>query len=154
MTKPTWDIGDRHSGKTTRLIEKAYDENLYIITPNINCAQSIHVLAERMGKHIMYPITLGELPMKLFGNPYCMTHQGVLVDDVEVILEMLIGMPVLGATACGKVLSPDSSMEETEDVSTQNGIFKCKACGCTVEEDGVDYGMVNYCPDCGKWVSR
>lgn len=45
-------------------------------------------------------------------------------------------------------------IEETEDVSTQNGIFKCKACGCTVEEDGVDYGMVNYCPDCGKWVSR
>jgi hypothetical protein len=29
-----------------------------------------------------------------------------------------------------------------------------KAYECTVEEDGVDYGLINYCPDCGKRVKE
>ena len=43
---------------------------------------------------------------------------------------------------------------ECEDVSTKNGIFECSECGCIVKEDGVDWGEVNYCPDCGKAVKR
>ena len=43
---------------------------------------------------------------------------------------------------------------ECEDVSTKNGIFKCSECGCTVEEDGVDWGEIHYCPDCGRLVER
>lgn len=43
---------------------------------------------------------------------------------------------------------------ECEDVSTKNGIFKCSECGCTVEEDGVDWGEINCCPDCMKRVKR
>ena len=39
-----------------------------------------------------------------------------------------------------------------EDVSTDNGIFKCSECLCKVEEDGVDFGCINFCPDCGKAV--
>ena len=44
--------------------------------------------------------------------------------------------------------------EKTEDVSTIYGLFECRECGCKVEEDGVDYGCVNYCPDCGREVER
>ena len=43
---------------------------------------------------------------------------------------------------------------ECEDISTTHGIFKCSNCLCTVKEDGVDYGGINYCPDCGKVVKR
>ena len=43
---------------------------------------------------------------------------------------------------------------ECEDVSTKNGIFKCSECGCTVEEDGVDWGYIQFCPDCGRAVKR
>lgn len=44
--------------------------------------------------------------------------------------------------------------EECDDVSTKNGIFECSECGCTVKEDGIDWGEINYCPDCGKAVKR
>jgi len=43
---------------------------------------------------------------------------------------------------------------ECEDISTTEGIFKCSNCLCTVEEIAVDYGGINYCPDCGKAVKR
>ena len=39
-----------------------------------------------------------------------------------------------------------------EDVSVKDGVWKCSECGCTVEEEGVDWGCINYCPDCGKGV--
>lgn len=44
--------------------------------------------------------------------------------------------------------------ETCEDVSTTHGVFKCSECGCTVDEEGVDWGGVNHCPDCGKRVER
>ena len=51
----------------------------------------------------------------------------------------------------GVVYVPEGGVE-CEDVSIKNGIFKCSECGCTVEEDGVDWGEIHYCPDCGKRV--
>lgn len=43
--------------------------------------------------------------------------------------------------------------EACEDISDKNGIFKCSKCDCTVEEDAVDWGTINYCPDCGSPVN-
>lgn len=101
----TWDIGDRCNGKTTRLIQRAGAENLYIIVSNRTRALHIAKMARDMGIDILFPITLQELPFKMRGNAYCMTHDGVLVDDVEDILSQIIGMPAIGAAAHGKVVS-------------------------------------------------
>ena len=49
---------------------------------------------------------------------------------------------------------PTLERGECEDISTVHGIFKCSECFCTVEEDAVDFGLVNYCPDCGMVVKR
>ena len=43
---------------------------------------------------------------------------------------------------------------ECEDVSTKQGMFKCSKCGCTVEESGIDWGYIQFCPDCGRAVKR
>lgn len=39
------------------------------------------------------------------------------------------------------------------DASDVVGRFKCSECGCVIYDTSqVDFGMVNYCPDCGRWV--
>lgn len=101
--RPLWIIGDRQSGKTTKMIEMAHDENLYIIVPDHRRAINIQGMAREMGKNILFPISLRELPFKMRGNAYCMTHDGVLVDDADAILNKLIGMPVIAATSGGVV---------------------------------------------------
>lgn len=54
----------------------------------------------------------------------------------------------------GGVVYVPKGWDECEDISTKNGIFECSECGCTVEEDGVDWGEIHHCPDCGKRVKR
>ena len=96
-----WDIGN-FNGKTTRMIERASEENLYIVVLDRRRADTIFKMARDMGKDILFPVTVRELPFKM-GNAYRMTHPGVLVDDADGILEAFIGMPVLGAASRGEL---------------------------------------------------
>lgn len=99
-----WDIGN-FNGKTTRMIERASEENLFIVVPNRRRADIIFKMARDMWRDILFPVTVRELPFKAMGNPYCMTHPGVLVDDVDAVLEKFIGMPVVGAASRGVIQS-------------------------------------------------
>lgn len=98
-----WDIGN-FNGKTTRMIERASEENLYIVVPDRIRADIIFKMARDMGRDILFPVTVAELPFKI-GNAYRMTHPGVLVDDADGVLEAIIGMPVLGAASRGVLQS-------------------------------------------------
>ena len=43
-------------------------------------------------------------PFKLRGSKYLMTHEGVLVDDAELVLSKSIGARVLGASSTGELM--------------------------------------------------
>ncbi len=96
-----WDIGN-FNGKTTRMIERASEENLYIVVPDRRRADIIFKTARDMGVDILVPVTVRELPFKV-GSVYMMTHPGVLVDDADGVLEAFIGMPVVGAASRGEL---------------------------------------------------
>ena len=96
-----WDIGNAN-GKTTRMIERASEENLYIVVPDRRRADIIFKMARDMGKDILFPVTVAELPFRNMSF-YAMTHRGVLVDDADGVLEIIIGMPVLGAASRGEL---------------------------------------------------
>ncbi|MGG3758203.1 hypothetical protein ABET26_21725 [Bacillus anthracis] len=83
--------GRRVCGKTTNLIKRASENNLYIVCTSKDRARSVSVLAKELGFDIPYPISVSELPLK--GH-----MKEVLVDDVESVLFAIIGRRVVGAS--------------------------------------------------------
>ncbi|KNE19661.1 hypothetical protein [Virgibacillus pantothenticus] len=80
--------GKRCCGKTTELIKKASAEHLYILCPNKGMAKIIFNQAKDMGLDIPFPITIEDLPLH---NPHI---KEVLIDEVEMVLQQLIGIRV------------------------------------------------------------
>lgn len=83
----------------------------------------------------------------LIGN--CSYHEMETDDDTSTFFEVF-GVGITPEQAIAATLGNG----ECEDVSDRNGVFKCSHCGCEVMEDGVDWGVINFCPDCGKAVER
>ena len=84
-------IGERCSGKTTRLIERSAKEGIYILAPTKNMARCIVDQAKGMGLEIPYPITVGEY---LRGNKFqgsSIRRDGLLIDDLDMVLHQLFG---------------------------------------------------------------
>lgn len=90
--------GKRMCGKTTRLIERANKENLYILCANKNMASIIYQQSQDMKLNIPYPVTVSELPLKGY-------MKEILVDEAEMVLSQLAGKRVVGMS---------TSMELTE----------------------------------------
>ena len=70
----------RRKGKTTRLINKAHNQPIYIICSNKERAYEISEMASRMNKNILFPICLDELIS--YGNKGNHVKQ-YLIDDLE-----------------------------------------------------------------------
>lgn len=83
---------DRRTGKTTQLIKESHDKWRYIICANHQRAGEISKLAQQMGLDIPFPITVGELPIR------SQFIKQVLVDDVEDVLQSMIGKPIDACT--------------------------------------------------------
>lgn len=81
--------GKRCCGKTTELIKRANAENLYILCANKSIANMIFNQAKDMGLDIPYPITIHDLPLN--GSQI----EEVLIDEVEMVLQQLIGKRVV-----------------------------------------------------------
>ena len=81
-------IGGRGSGKTLELIKMSAERNIYIVCADRQRALNIAAMARELGYQIPFPITLMELPI------HSRFIQEVFVDDVDVVLERIIGRRV------------------------------------------------------------
>lgn len=79
-------------GKTTELIKRSHEEWLYILCANRTMARLIFEQAIDMELDIPFPLILDDLPLR--GN-----ITGVLVDEVELVLERMIGKNVDGISS-------------------------------------------------------
>lgn len=88
-------IGDRYSGKTSKLIKRSAEEGSYILCPNKRMASYIFKQAKKMGLDIPYPVTLGD---ELSRNEN-IREKGILIDELDIILSGIFnGIPIREAT--------------------------------------------------------
>lgn len=86
-------IGDRHSGKTYKLItlckklnEEAGINNTVIVALNHNDACNIMAMAQNMGYEGMpFPLTIDEV--KAYG---CTIYRRLLIDNVDILLQQVV----------------------------------------------------------------
>lgn len=80
---------DKGRGKTRKLIKISNKEWKYIVCADITRVTNIVAIANKMGLDIPYPITVRELPLKAGQR-----IDSVLIDDIEDVLQYLIGKRV------------------------------------------------------------
>lgn len=82
-------------GKTTELVKLSNEKWLYIICRDRQRVDNIVSVANSLGLDIPYPITLRELPLN------SRFIDSVLIDDLEDVIESLIGKRIeLSTTSC------------------------------------------------------
>lgn len=89
----------RGQGKTTELIKKSNEEWKYIICADRKRVNNIVNMAKKMGLDIPYPITISELSLSKGQK-----MDGVLIDDIEDILQYLIDKRVDYVTTSCEVI--------------------------------------------------
>ena len=88
-------IGERCSGKTTRLIERSAREQLYILVSNERKAKFIFNTAKKMGLVIPYPVTVSQYLYDIKFRGSSIRRDGLLIDDAESVLwELLSNIPI------------------------------------------------------------
>lgn len=87
----------RRHGKTTELIRKSNKEWKYIICRDRERLKQIVSMADKMNLNIPFPITAKELPLR---GRYI---DKVLVDDINDVMEYLVGKPISVATTSCKI---------------------------------------------------
>lgn len=97
--------GKRACGKTTQLIKRAHEEQLYILCPNETMARIIFNQSQDMGLNIPYPITIADLPLR---SKYI---DRVLIDEVEMVLQQLVGVKVEAMSTSYKLNELESFRE-------------------------------------------
>lgn len=98
--------GRRVCGKTTQLIKRAHEEQLYILCSNKHMARIIFKQSQEMELNIPYPITVEELPLK--SN----FIDRILIDEVEMVLRQLIGVSIAAMSTSYKLNEFESLRNE------------------------------------------
>ena len=79
-------IRPRQTGKSSELIRIAEETNAYIIVATRGRAVYLADLAQKQGRHILFPVTLREYEQSRFRGSYI---RHVLIDDADAILEQV-----------------------------------------------------------------
>jgi len=100
---------DRQMGKTGLLIKKSHDEWRYIICKDRQRVEVIQSMAVEMKLYIPFPIMVDELPL--------LSHniKEVLVDDIEDVLEYMIGKKIELATTSCKIITKEDCINEIKN---------------------------------------
>ena len=87
-------IGERCSGKTTKLIKRSAAEGSYILVATKCQAEKIAKQAREMGFDIPYPVTVEDyFKYKFRGSD--ITRKGILIDEVDLVLQYIFaGIPI------------------------------------------------------------
>lgn len=79
-------IRPRQAGKSSELIRIAEETNAYIIVATRTQAVFLADLAQKQGRHILFPVTLREYEQSRFRGSYI---RRVLIDDADAVLEQV-----------------------------------------------------------------
>lgn len=88
-------IGKRGYGKTTKLIRRSSEENIYILTKDGLIAKRIAKMAKEMGLDIPYPVTVNEYFLGDRFKGSSIRRDGLLIDDADEVLKCIFdGIPI------------------------------------------------------------
>jgi hypothetical protein len=88
-------IGPARSGKTIELVKLSSKTQMPIVCVNSFQSKNLHRVAQTLGIDIPEPICFDRLPI------HSQNHRGVLVDNADMILDRLVGRPVVAASFTG-----------------------------------------------------
>lgn len=82
-------IGKRGYGKTTKLIRRSADENLYILVATSQRAYQVAQMATEMGLTIPFPVTVDEYFRSDKFRGSSIRRDGLLIDDADDVLQAI-----------------------------------------------------------------
>ena len=92
-------IGKRGTGKTTELIEKSAEKQIYILTATKLRARSLFNSARERGLYIPFPVTLEEYFKGDKFKGSSIRRDGLLIDDADDVLQQIFaGIPIQSIT--------------------------------------------------------
>ncbi len=98
-------IWRRGKGKTTELIKEAEKDQLIIVCASRERCKFIEQMAKRLKRNIPTPLSIYSCVSRgiELGSSYRHKQGQVLIDDVEDVLQSIIGLPCKIITGTGKV---------------------------------------------------
>ena len=147
-------IRPRQAGKSSELIRIAEETNAYIIVATRARAVCLADMAQKQGRHILYPVTLREYEQSRFRGSYI---RHVLIDDADAVLEQVFKEVTIDAITMTECVMEQEPSEDVQPVvpahwiDQGHKIFKCSNCGNYLDFRGANAGRgtANYCPNCG-----
>lgn len=82
-------IGKRGYGKTTKLIRRSSDENLYILVASGERAYQVAQMATEMGLTIPFPVTVDEYFRSSKFRGSSIRRDGLLIDDADDVFQVI-----------------------------------------------------------------